>query len=139
MKIYKEIFKENLKIMSIENIRLQEIAINIGNNWNRVLLEAMREGNVSQETVRLAMRYDKGTFSRIMSGDANMPPDRIKEFNDIVRNKLTIIWLCLQEGYEARVIPKTLEDQLVRERAEKESALKKVAYLEELLTKKKEG
>lgn len=129
---------EYLKIMSIEDLKLQEIATSL-KSWSQVLLFSIRHSGLTQDAVRLSMKYDKGTFSRILSGDAHMPPDRLNEFNEIVGHKLTLVWLCLREGYEIRVIPKTLEEQLEKERAEKENALKKVAYLESLLLRADEG
>jgi len=129
--------EEALKIMSVDSIRLLELARSI-KTWQQVLTTSINEANMTNDFVRLRMDYDKGTFSRILSGQANMCPGRLKQFNEVVGHDLTLYWLSDQGGYELRKIPKTLEEELKKERAEKEEALKRVAILEELLLKKKE-
>jgi hypothetical protein len=126
--------EENLKIMSIEDMKFQELALSL-KTWNQVLLFAIRHAGLTQDSVRLGMKYDKGTFSRILSGDAHMPPDRLNEFNEIVGHKLTLVWLCLREGYEVRVLPKTLEEKLIEKERVIEEQARKIQNYEECFAK----
>lgn len=130
--------EEKLKIMSIEDMKLQELAMSL-KTWNQVLIFSIRHSGLTQDAVRIGMKYDKGTFSRIMSGDAHLPPDRLDEFNDIVGHKLTLIWLCLREGYEARVLPKTLEETIEEQKKIIEERDRKIAIFEEMFMKLGKG
>ena len=97
--------------MGLDNLRIRELARTL-KTWTQVLITAIREGNMKQEAVRLQMNYDAGLFSRILSGQAHFPIDRLYEFNEIVGNDLTIHWICYQHGYEAHVLPQLLEKQI---------------------------
>ena len=115
--------------MSIDNPKIRELAKSL-NSWTQVLITSIREGKMNQDAVRLQMNYDSGLFSRILSGQANFPIERLSEFNEIVGHDLTIHWLCYKNGYEAHILPKLLEKQL----SEKDNQLKekeeRIAHLE---------
>lgn len=126
---------EGLKIMSVDDSRIIELARSI-KSWTQVLRTAMRLGDVTDNSMQIQLGIDKGNFSRILSGQANFPVEKLSLFCEIVGNDLVLHWLAYQRGYELRFIPKLLEEQLEKERAEKEKALKRIAILEDLLLKK---
>lgn len=62
--------------------------------------------------IYLSMGIDSGNWARMISGKANFPAGRVNEFCDMVGHDLLLYWLCLEGGYEPRVLPKFLEDQI---------------------------
>ena len=125
---------QGANIMSVQNFKLLELAQSI-KSWDEALTVSIRIVKINHETVRLQMGYDKGTFSRILSGDANLPPDRIKEFCEIVGHDLPLYWLAHQSGYELRVLPKTLEETIEEQKKIIEEKDKKLFALEEMFKK----
>lgn len=123
---------EVLKMMTVDDAEIIELARSI-KNWPQVLRTAMRLGDVTDNSMQIQLKIDKGNFSRILSGQANFPIEKLVLFCEIVGNDLALHWLAYQRGYELRFIPKLLEEQLEKERAEKEEALKRIAILEDLL------
>ena len=116
--------------MSIDNTKIRELAKSL-KTWQQVLINSIREANMTQESVQLLMKYDKGTFSRILSGQAHFPPERLNEFNEIVGHSLTLHWLCYREGYEAHVLPKLLEKQIKEKDEELMEREERISYLED--------
>lgn len=126
---------EVLKMMSVNDAKIIELARSI-KSWSQILRTAMRLGDVTDNSMQIQLGIDKGNFSRIVSGQANFPVDKLVLFCEIVGNDLPIHWIAYQRGYELRFIPKILEEQLEKERAAKEEALKKIAILEDLLMRR---
>jgi hypothetical protein len=129
-------FEEN-KIMSISNENYIELAKTI-KTFDEAIRVAIRAWGRAEKQIYLELGIDRGNFSRMLSGEANFPPRFLPKLCQIIGNDFILAWLAYQQGYELRIIPKILENQLEKERAEKEAALQKITYLEELLIKKGE-
>lgn len=124
--------EENLKVMSVESTKIAELARN-QKSWTQAIKTAMRLGNVSDKEIYIELDIDKGYFSRILSGDANLQNDKIPQFCEIVGNDLLLHWLAYQRGYELRILPKTLEEKLSAKEKEVEELKEKLSYVESLL------
>mgnify|MGYP000906926155 CR=1 FL=1 len=120
---------EGLKIMSVDDSRIIELARSI-KSWPQVLRTAMRLGDVTDNSMQIQLGIDKGNFSRIMSGQANFPIDKLSLFCEIVGNDLVLHWLVYQRGYELRVIPKLLEEQIHQKNEAIKEKEEHIAYLE---------
>lgn len=125
------------KLMSADNLKIIELAKTI-KSWSQVLRASINllDDTLSDDSVALQIDIDRGNFSRILKGQSNFPFEKLIKFCRIIGHDLPLHWLAHQGGYELRVLPKTLEEQLEKERAEKEEALKRIAILEDLLVKK---
>lgn len=76
---------------------------------------------------------DAGQWSRILSGDANFPLNKLIDFMELCENKIPLIWLALQCGYTLSPLKTELEIELERERQEKDEYRKKYEYAIEAL------
>ena|ERR1700676_936983 len=126
---------ETLKIMSAESMKIIELSRTI-KTWAQALRTSINISGLSDDQVRLELDIDKGNFSRMLSGQVNFPIDRLNELCRTLGHSLPLYWIGYQGGFDLVVLPKTLEKELEKERAEKEKALERVAYLENLLTRK---
>lgn len=104
----------------------------------RIGAKILKRSGITLTEKKLAakLEIDGGHWSRMMAGNAHFPPDKIAEMCQILKNDLVLEWLAYRQGYELRVIPKTLEDQLEKERDENTKLKAKLQYLENLLTRK---
>lgn len=124
--------EESLKIMSVENTKIVELARS-QKTWVQAIKTAMRLGNASDKEIYIELDIDKGYFSRILNGDANLPNEKIPQFCEIVGNDLLLHWLAYQRGYELRILPKTLEEKVEALSKENEELKSRLSYAESLL------
>jgi hypothetical protein len=129
---------ETLKIMSAENLKIIELSRTI-KTWAQALRTSINISGLSDDQVRLELDIDKGNFSRMLSGQANFPIDRLNALCRTLGHSLPLYWIGYQGGFDLIILPKTLEKELEKERLEKEKALERVAYLEELLLRQNGG
>lgn len=111
---------ERVKIMSTESQNIIQLAKSI-KTVSQALKTAMMLGDVTAETMHILIEIDKGNFSRILSGQSNLPIEKIAKFCEIVGNDLLIHWIAYQQGFELRVIPKTLEAKIAEQEKEIDS------------------
>lgn len=76
---------------------------------------------------------DAGTFSRICSGKANFPADKIKAFCDLVGNTIYPEWIAHQVGCTLVMIKSEAERRAEAAEAELAKEREKVEMLRELL------
>lgn len=122
-------FDERIKVMSVDDPKIIELSRSI-KSWAQVLRTAMRLGDVTDNSMQIQLGIDKGNFSRILSGQANFPVDKLVLFCEIVGNDLPIHWIAYQRGYELRVIPKLLEQQIEQKNKAIKEREERIAYLE---------
>ena len=125
-----------IKLMSADNLKIIELAKSI-KTWSQVLRASINllDDSLSDDSLALQLDIDRGNFSRILKGQSNFPFEKLIKFCRIVGHDLPLHWLAYQGGYELKVLPKTLEEEIRKERGEKEKALATVAYLEGLLSR----
>ena len=80
---------------------------------------------------------DPGQWSRIWSGQAHFPEEKLMQFIELSGNIIPLRWLALIFGFELKPLKSELELELERERNEKEELQKKLSYFEELIKKVK--
>ncbi len=107
------------KIISVEIEQMIEGITSIP-TMKESLRVAIRKSGLREKQIAWELEIAPPQFSRIMTGDGNFPEDKLVPFMEICKSHIPLQWLASQCGYELRVTPKTLEDQLEKERHEKE-------------------
>ena len=59
---------------------------------------ACSASGLEDKEIYLALGIDPGHFSRIRKGEAGFPPDKLREFCDLVRNTIYPEWMAFQLG-----------------------------------------
>lgn len=83
----------------------------------------------------LELDVDLGQWSRIWSGTAHFPENKIEPFMILCGNLIPLRWLALKFGFELRPLKSSLEIDLEKAIAEKVELQKKLTYFEELWQK----
>lgn len=96
---------------------------------------AVRTSGLSDKLVYLELGIDAGNWSRIMSGQSSFPHEKFIQLMKICRTDFPLAWLAKQCGYELKVSQVSLEDQLCKEREEKNALKKQLDFIVELLKK----
>lgn len=122
------------KILTVENQKMIELVSAIP-DFTEALKVAIRKSGKIEKQFYCELEIDAAQWSRIMNGQAHFPHNKLIKFCEIAGNDIIVEWFAYYRGYELRVMPKTLEEELQKERVQKEQALAKIAYLEELLTR----
>ena len=78
---------------------------------------------------------DPGQWSRIWSGQAHFPEEKLEEFIRLCGNLIPLRWLALKFGYGLHPLRSALELELDKERQGKEELQKRLVYFEELIKK----
>jgi hypothetical protein len=133
----KGVYFVNLKLITTETVAMTELISAIP-SFTEALKVSMRKSGKTEKQFYCELEIDAAQWSRIMSSQAHFPQNKLVKFCEISENDIVLEWFAYNRGYEIRVIPKTLEDQLEKERSEKEEAINRVKYLEELLLRREE-
>lgn len=86
--------------------------------------------------IALALELDPAQWSRIRSGKAHMPPDKIELLMDLCCNEAPLLWLARSRGYGLVLLKSEAERQ--RDEAEERArqAEQKVEMLRDLLLRR---
>lgn len=76
-----------------------------------------------------ALGIQQAQWSRIMSGEAHMPPDKINDLMDLCGNEAPLVWLANSRGYGLHL----LRSEAERQRDEALTELAKARDREEML------
>lgn len=125
-------WKEGLDAKEV--VRMLEIVKEIP-NFIHAVKATIRYAGLREKQVYLELNIDTGHWGRIMNGVSNFPMDKFIQFLEICGNDLALHWLAYQRGYEIKIIPKALEEQLVKERKEKEMLQGKLEHMYEVFEK----
>ena len=125
------------KVMSAEKPNIIELIKNL-NTFPEAVALAIRLAKPrikKQKQIYLELGIEKGKWSRILSGSSDFPNDLIPHFCDIVGNDIVIHYLAYQRGYELRIIPKVLEDEIEGLKEENKNLKSQVEILNMALEK----
>jgi hypothetical protein len=99
-------------------------------NWRRAMRYSISLADLEPKEVYVPMEKDKGTWSRIESGDMSLTVSELPKFQRIVGNDALLLWLNHDAGYDIKTLRLRqddkdrrifeLERQLAEERREKE-------------------
>ena len=92
-------------------------------SMTRAMKLAIDVSGLEDKQVAGALDIDLGQWSRIRTGNAWFPQDKLPAFMSLVGNDIPLIWLAHQRGYELRPLRSSLErenEDLKRQLAEKE-------------------
>jgi hypothetical protein len=109
----------------------------------KTFMQAVRacifQSGLTDKYVYLELEIDSSHWSKMMQGLSHFPPEKLLPLMQLCGNYLPLHWLAYQAGFELRTLPKALEQELEKERAEKEELKAKLAYLESLITTKEKS
>ena len=125
---------ETKKIISVETETMNEFVKTIP-DIREAMRSAVRKSGKKDKQLYGELDIDSAQWSRIMNGQANLSYEKFIHFMEACGNHIPIQWLAYNMGYELRVIPKTLEDQLQKEREEKERLQNKLELMNEVIEK----
>ena len=102
---------------------------------HRALNLAIQSAGLEQQDLWRHLGIDKGSWSKIINGQAHFPNDKLKPFCKLVNNNIYLRWLNYQCEHECKPIKSSLEQQLEQERAQFKELEKENKLLRELLKK----
>lgn len=108
--------------------------------FRRVVRYAMSLPDLTPKQVYEPLGKDKGTWSRIESGDMSFQVDDIEKFCETVGNDAVVLWLADRAGYDVATMRKKrtdLEKQLAAEKERADAAEYKLAVAIELIGARK--
>lgn len=127
------------------NERAQQISLPIGAPVSPDVIARCRDmasaiqlsiqvAQLNQKQIYMALRMDKGHWSRVMSGELQFPADRLDALMDLTGNTIPLAWLAHRRGLGLHM----LESEQQRQIRERDDLIKaqaeKLRYLEELIT-----
>lgn len=69
-------------------------------NFLAAIKLAVQVSGLEDKQVYMPLGIDKAHWSRIMSGQAHFPENKIEQFMDLVSNEIPLIWLSWRRGYD---------------------------------------
>lgn len=70
----------------------------------------MRCGGYQQEELAADLQVDKGTFSKVLSGTAQLPWKKLCLMMDLCRNEIPLIWRIETRGYDFSTLRRHFTD-----------------------------
>ena len=83
-----------------------------------------------------AINIDPATWSKIKSGQSYFPQDKYNVYMDYCGNEVPLLWWVRSRGYGLHHLETELERQLREERERRLKAEERLAYAENLLTRR---
>lgn len=80
----------------------------------------VRHSGLTDKQIYLEMKIDGGNWSRMMSGQANFPHDRLIDFMKICRNEIPLQWLARKCGFDLQLTKSSYEELLAAAKLENE-------------------
>lgn len=95
---------------------------------------SMQVAMLDQKQIYIPLKFDKGHWSRIMSGELSFPADRLEDFIRLVGNTIVLQYLAFLFGLGLYTLESEQQRQ-IRERDDRiNEQARKIQYLEELIT-----
>lgn len=76
------------------------------------ILLAVRASGWDRKEVFIPLRIDGGTWSKILSDQATFPAQKIRDFCDLVDNRVYVEWIAFQVGCTAVMIKSEAERRI---------------------------
>lgn len=73
---------------------------------------SIRKRNLTEKQVLMELNIDKGHWSRIMSGEAHFPLEKIFDLFSITGNVIPLQYIAMRAGYEIKPLQSVLEQEL---------------------------
>ena len=95
---------------------------------------SIQVAQLEQKQIYIALRMDKGHWSRVMSGELSFPADKLLALLELTGNDIPLQWLAWQRGKGLHTL-ETEQQRQIRERDDRiNEQARKIQYLEELIT-----
>ena len=92
---------------------------------------------LNDKQIYMELDIAAGQWTRIKSGDAHFPPNKLDELMDLCGNEIPLIWLANQRGYGLQKLQTALERELEEERQKSADLEKKLEHFTEFMNKGK--
>lgn len=88
---------------------------------------------VDSKVIAIELEIDPGQWSRIMSGQAHFPPNKLDMFMDICGNEVPLRWLAMKRGYGLVRLQSEVERENEQLQIQNAELQKKLAHFEEFM------
>ncbi len=88
-------------------------------NLPEAIRTSVRRSGLSDKQIYLELGIDAGQWSRIMTGQANFPLEKLKEFLRIVGNDIFLRWVAKDCGYDLKLSQESYEERIEKINEEK--------------------
>ncbi|MCA3177583.1 MAG: hypothetical protein O9345_16145 [Burkholderiaceae bacterium] len=93
----------------------------------------LQVAGIADKEAHLALGIDAGHWSRILSGAAHFPLDRLGPLMDMAGNDAPLQWLAHSRGYELRPLETTLEREVRELREELAEEKRKARWMADIM------
>lgn len=94
---------------------------------------AIQVSGLTDKAIYMDLGIDPGQWSRILSGNAHFPHNKLTQFCDVVGNDVILDWFALQRGKETKMLETTAERRIHELEAELEKERLKNEHFQEFL------
>ena len=86
---------------------------------------------LNDKQIYMELDIAAGQWTRIKSGEAHFPPNKLELLMDICGNEIPLLWLSRRRGYGLQKLQTALERELEIERKKNADLAKKLEHFEE--------
>ena len=101
------------------------------------ICKCIETSRMQPKTIAYDLEIDPGQFSRIMSGQAHFPQDKLPALMDLCGNEIPLRWLALARGKGLVVLKSALEEENEQLRAALAEQHQKMEAITEFMRKVK--
>jgi len=88
---------------------------------------------IGSKVISMELGIDQAQWSRIMSGQAHFPPNKLADFMDICGNEVPLRWLALSRGYGLVRLQSEVERENEQLQLQNQELSKKLAHFQEFM------
>lgn len=103
-------------------------------NMTAAILLCQQISGLSDSEVAKALGLDAAQWSRVKSGGAHFPQERLNKLMDVCGNEAPLLWIANRRGYELKELESETQRQLRIERESRERVERENKLLRDLLT-----
>ena len=86
---------------------------------------------LNDKQIYMELDIAAGQWTRIKSGEAHFPPNKLEELMDLCGNEIPLIWLTNRRGYKLKKLQSALERELQAERERTAELTRKLEHFAE--------
>lgn len=116
-----------------EMVAVDTVIVERQPDMTAAILLCQQVGGLEDKQVASALGMDPAQWSRIKTGSAHFPQDRLGKFMDACANEAPLIWLATRRGYALTPLETELERRLRTEREARERVEAENRLLRDLL------
>ncbi len=94
-----------------DHVEIDTASVKKQGSLNAAIVLCITASGLDRKQVYGALGIDAATFSRIESGQAHFPPNKLSNLMDLCGNEAPLIWLCESRGYDFASMRQHRSDQ----------------------------